>query len=261
MSELSSLDEAIRLMQILHRCEKGIEPSYRASVLIRNSPVGLPAYARLCYREGNLLYASRLAKRHFENTSTEDALFERLFYCYARSCRTMERDVSMSTRRRMVALRNLCINRFLQIQSNAHVSAFLLELYLRGEIPAISRKQFIDGMRAFFSGFYAEAPFPAISAFAPLRPAPADFPIPGHKTFLALAVILHELHESHWIKLDENELNTATELYLTAGDTPLYMSALTAYIRNRAISVTIPSASDETRKLRLACLKTFHSGR
>lgn len=161
----------------------------------------------------------------------------------------------------MVALKKLCINRFLKMQNNAHVSAFLLELYLRGEIPAISQKQFIDGMRAFFRGFYAEAPFPEITAFAPLRPTPAEFPVPEHKTYLALAVILHELHESHWIRLDENELNTVTDLCLTAGDTPLYKPALTAYIKNRSISITIPSVPDETRKLRLACLKTFHSGR
>lgn len=106
MSEFNSFDEAVRPIEILHRCEEGIEPSYRASYLLRNSPVALPAYARLCYRQGNV-------------------------NCYAKSSRAMERNVSMSTGRRTVALRNACISRFLQIENLPHVLAFPPELYKR----------------------------------------------------------------------------------------------------------------------------------
>lgn len=260
MSEFNSLDEAVRLIEILHRCEEGIEPSYRASYLLRNSPVALPAYARLCYRQGNVSYAARLARKHFEQTRTEEALFERLFYCYAKSCRTMEQNVSMSTRRRMVALRNTCISRFLQIENLPHVSAFLLELYLRGEIKRISRKQFFKGMNAFFSGFYAEAPFPAISAFAPLRPHPDEFPVPKHKELLSLAVILHEFHETNWIKLSESELKTVSELLRTSDNAPPYMTALPSRINHPAELITSPTETKRIRCYRLLCLKTFHGG-
>lgn len=212
MPEFNSLDEAVRLMNILHRCEEGIEPSYRASFLLRNSPVALPAYARVCYRQGNVSYAARLARKHFEETQTEEALFERLFYCYARSCRTLERNVSMSTRRRMVALRNACVRRFLQIENLPHVSAFLLELYLRGEIPQISRKQFTNGMLAFFHGFYAESQFPEASAFAPLRPPPSDFPIPKLEAFIDIAILLFELNDTGWVTLSTDEYTIVRNL-------------------------------------------------
>lgn len=260
MPEFNSLDEAVRLMNILHRCEEGIEPSYRASFLLRNSPVALPAYARVCYRQGNVSYAARLARKHFEETQTEEALFERLFYCYARSCRTLERNVSMSTRRRMVALRNACIRRFLQLENIPHVSAFLLELYLRGEIPRITREQLFKGIQAFFCSFYAEAPFPEISAFAPLRPSPTELPVPKHKDLVSLAVILHEFHETHWIELNESELQTVVKLLRTSVDAPPYITASPLCIRNLSVLITNLTETNTIRSYRLLCLKTFHSG-
>lgn len=235
MFEFNSLDEAVRLIEILHRYEGGIEPSYRASYLLRNSPVALPAYARLCYRQGNV-------------------------NCYAKSSRAMERNVSMSTGRRTVALRNTCISRFLQIENLPHVSAFLPELYLRGVVKRISRKQFFKGMNAFFSGFYAEASFPAITASVPLRLHPDEFSFPKHKDLLSLAAILHEFHETHWIKLSRSELKTVAELLQTGGDAPPYMTALLLCIRCLNALITNPTETKIIRSYRLLCLKTFHGG-